>query len=755
MKRRVWATVLALCMVVGILPPGTAWADVGFFMMKEPSAASPTILMTTLNGWNIEYYYPSSYDAHYELSGGNGVVICHASGNTASYDIPNQIDGQPVVGLVALGVYGLGVEGASDTVFGDCAQLTSITIPNSVTHIIGAFYGCSNLTSVTIPNSVTYIGKGAFWRCNALTNVTIPDNVTYIGEAAFCWCRNLTDANIPSNVTTIGRGAFFLTALTDVTLPDGITSIEGEAFAHGRNLTSINLPDSLTSIGYEAFFGCSKLTSITIPNRVTSIESHTFAACGLTSITIPTNITSIKQYAFSTCESLTSVDIPSSVTSIGKGAFNYCTNLTSITIPNSVSNIEDCTFLKCTSLTSIDIPDSVSNIGQCAFAGCEKLTSITIPQSVTSIDTAAFGSCSKLNTVYYGGSEAYRNANLQIDNTEGMALIPYYTKMDNQYLLNANWVYTNNNEESASCRVDFFPNGGTITSIRGYDRSAIYPGSDLAQEQDIFVDTYSGIGMIMSDKTGQLDCLPVIAREGYTFDGWWYTDNQDVINSAYDREVTDFTGMQRVDLSTNFVRLADSPASIRSVIAKWNKNSDETDNTHEVWFHLNGGTVTSVLGISTSHMVYGSLYDSAGNWIYAEAPDDNPSETLGVMITDKSGKLAGLPVIERAGYTFDGWYTMENGGNKITEGYTFTGAGQYGRDYLWAQWVPSTDQPGDLTGDGKITMADVIRLARGAAGYATLTEQEQKAGDVTGDGKITMADVIRIARYAAGYSSTL
>ena len=78
-------------------------------------------------------------------------------------------------------------------------------------------------------------------------------------------------------------------------------------------------------------------------------------------------------------------------------------------------------------------------------------------------------------------------------------------------------------------------------------------------------------------------------------------------------------------------------------------------------------------------------------------------------------------------------------------------------EYILAVDTITTPDPdstvfGDLNGDGKVTMADVIRLARGAAGYATLTEQEQKAGDVNRDGKITMADVIRVARYAAGYS---
>ena len=43
-------------------------------------------------------------------------------------------------------------------------QLTSVTIPNSVTHIGVFAFASTQLTSVTIPNSVTYIGQDAFFN---------------------------------------------------------------------------------------------------------------------------------------------------------------------------------------------------------------------------------------------------------------------------------------------------------------------------------------------------------------------------------------------------------------------------------------------------------------------------------------------------------------------------------------------------------------------------------------------------------------
>ena len=44
-----------------------------------------------------------------------------------------------------------------------------------------AFYGCADITSITIPNSVTHIGNSAFGNCTQLENVIIPNSVKSIG----------------------------------------------------------------------------------------------------------------------------------------------------------------------------------------------------------------------------------------------------------------------------------------------------------------------------------------------------------------------------------------------------------------------------------------------------------------------------------------------------------------------------------------------------------------------------------------------
>ena len=295
--------------------------------------------------------------------------------------------------------------------------IKKVSIANGVTSIGRfAFYACTNLTSITIPDSVTSIGGSAFdgtgyynnennWENDVLYigkhlieakntisgSYRIKDETLVIAESAFGDCDSLTSITIPDSVTSIGNSAFSnCDGLTSITIPDSVTNIGAYTFDSCGSLVSVTIPDSVTSIGYDAFYSCSSLTSITFGenSQLKSIGDYAFAYCdSLTSITIPDSVTSIGYKAFYKCTSLTSITIPDSVTSIGYDAFYSCSSLTSITFGENsqLKSIGDYAFAYCDSLTSITIPDSVTSIGSNAFYRCTSLEYVHIPTSVTAI----------------------------------------------------------------------------------------------------------------------------------------------------------------------------------------------------------------------------------------------------------------------------------------------------------------------------------------------------------------------------------
>lgn len=147
---------------------------------------------------------------------------------------------------------------------------------------------------------------------------------------------------------------------------------------------------------------------------VTSIGNSAFAACyAMTSVTIGNSVTSIGSNAFQYCYGLTSIEIPNSVTTIGFSAFLYSYNLKSITIGNGVTEIEDRVFYNCTGLTSVHITDIAAwckikfktnesnplDNAKHLFMNGREIEKLVIPDSVTSIGDYAFRGCSALTSV--------------------------------------------------------------------------------------------------------------------------------------------------------------------------------------------------------------------------------------------------------------------------------------------------------------------------------------------------------------------
>ena len=331
------------------------------------------------------------------------------------------------------------VKNIGESAFSGCSNLTSVTIPNSVTSIDSeAFSGCRNLTSVTIPNSVTSIGYNAFYDCWGLSSVTIPNSVTSIGKLAFYNCIGLTSLTMSSNVTSIGNYAFGeCKKLTTITIPKSVTSISYCAFYNCSGLTSVVAEMKIPfAFGSSAFSGIASTCILTVPygtkdayiaaGWTTSVfkggiieapsPNITFADANVKSLCVANwdtdgdrelsedeaAVVTDLGMVFKGNEDITSfneLQYFTGLTSISNGAFSGCSNLISVIMPDGIETIGDYAFFSCKGLNSLALPNSVTSIGNYAFEECHSLQTLVIPASVTSIGVSAFGYCDGLTSI--------------------------------------------------------------------------------------------------------------------------------------------------------------------------------------------------------------------------------------------------------------------------------------------------------------------------------------------------------------------
>ena len=288
-------------------------------------------------------------------------------------------------------------ENESGTYSGDVVIPSTVVYDGTTCSVVGiggnAFYACK-MTSLTIPHSITKIVGGAF-QFSSIGSLYISDIASYcsIEFEGFGDLTNpiqfATTLYINNNVTT------------DLIIPDEVTAISDYAFNNAKQLTSVKLPNGLIEIGVGAFEDCTNISNVNLPSTLTEIGTGAFSGCTkLTSnITIPNGMSEIKPEIFRGCTKLTSLKIGNGVTYIYKGAFRGC-GIQSLVIGNSVETIAENAFYGCNNLTSVTFPNSVKTIDAGAFQGCTNLSSVTVGTGVKSMGSGAFQGCTNLTNVY-------------------------------------------------------------------------------------------------------------------------------------------------------------------------------------------------------------------------------------------------------------------------------------------------------------------------------------------------------------------
>ena len=170
---------------------------------------------------------------------------------------------------------------------------------------------------------VTAIATRAFEQKKEITSITIPDSITSIGEFSFSGCTGLKTVVLSESLKTMGKGAFYnCTSLENVYLPYSLSVIGDWAFWNCSSMTAVSIPNNISSIGIGAFNGCTRLSDVQINSSLSSLPQYIFADCiGLKTITLPSNVASIGEYAFADCYNLTEVFFRNSHVNINGKAF--------------------------------------------------------------------------------------------------------------------------------------------------------------------------------------------------------------------------------------------------------------------------------------------------------------------------------------------------------------------------------------------------------------------------------------------------
>ena len=295
-------------------------------------------------------------------------VITGCTLQTEILQIPETIDGYPVVGITSLGdavnYYALEIR------IPDCVTMLSRQVFELGT------YAEMPLKKLTLGSGISAVSIGVAWE---LERIDVAENNPYL-------C-SIDGVVYDKELTTL---IYYPAAKKDLhVIPNSVTNVDKLfEIPFGWYEMSMGCPNVQFGDGVENY----RLVDGVIYNEdMTCIIRATSAATG--SYVMPETVTDIDSYAFSN-SNITAVTISPKVTHIAYDSFYYSTSLEEVTVPTSVESIHYSAFTGCEKLEKVHITDidhwcSVYNGGALLskahnlYLNGELVKDLVIPETVT------------------------------------------------------------------------------------------------------------------------------------------------------------------------------------------------------------------------------------------------------------------------------------------------------------------------------------------------------------------------------------
>lgn len=245
-----------------------------------------------------------------------------------------------------------------------------------------------NEANVIIPDGVTKINSYVLDHNDAITSITIPESVTHIGSNFGYECPNLTkiyykgsvaqwcNIDFDGSVFNYTPKSFYINGkpITDLITPIDVKTIKDYAFA-GLKLNSLVISEGVAEIGYNAFANCGVLQKLQIPNTVTNINSQAFEYSGCEESNFINNSTLLH------------------------------TNWSSFYLFKNGVSYNGTTVIKINpQLISIVIPEGIAKISSHVFTSDTLAEIVTLPKSLKMINYYTFDYNSNVKLIKYNGT---------------------------------------------------------------------------------------------------------------------------------------------------------------------------------------------------------------------------------------------------------------------------------------------------------------------------------------------------------------